>query len=254
LIERSINPAQLLIFLKFIKVVGQAWAGRPPAPWVASLNIPSPSTEHLSEQPLSRSQLINLWRDKSVSTEVCFLSTMAWGGMRVNNGRLIWSAKDVWLPICERLRAGELQNREEAYETFRSLRLSNELPGMGPAYFTKILFFARPTQNAYILDQWTARSIHVLTLNRTWPKVLVDSISLKRMTAQGGSARHIRATVSDHVTSSDYERYCRLVEKIALTAGMAPFEVEEHMFGEGGRHPTAWRSYVMENWYALNSN
>jgi len=248
-----LNPNQVEKFLQIAKKPDQAWAGRPPASWVTSLKINFTDNHDISGQPLSRSRLINLWRDSSIPTEHCFLSTMAWGGMKVGHGRSIWKAKDAWMPICERLRSGGFQRRKDAFEVFRSLRLEKKLPGMGPAYFTKLLFFGRPVQDAYILDQWTARSIHLLTQSRAWPDVQIDAYSLKRMTGRNGSTKTIRATVTDRVTSTDYEHFCKLIEELGLTADVNPCEIEEIMFGQGGRNPTAWRSYVMENWYSLAS-
>jgi len=246
-------PEQVEKFIRIAKRPDQAWIGRPPAIWVESLRIEVTGAASLSATPLSRGQLIGLWRDGSMPSEHCFLSTMAWGGMRARNGRSIWKAKDQWMPICEKLRSGDFQSRQDAYEAFRRLRLEKKLPGMGPAYFTKLLFFARPVQDAYILDQWTARSIHLLTQSRAWPDVQIDAYSLKRMTGRNGSTKTIRATVTDRVTSTDYEHFCKLVEQLGQTADVNPCEIEEIMFGQGGRNPTAWRSYVMENWYSLAS-
>ena len=246
-------PEQVANFIRIAKRPDQAWIGRAPATWVESLRIKFTGIANMSATPLSRAELIGLWRNGSISSEYCFLSTMAWGGMRVSNGRSIWNHKDQWMPICEKLRSGGFKNRKDAYEAFRRLRLEKKLLGMGPAYFTKLLFFARPVQDAYILDQWTARSIHLLTQNRVWPDVQVDAYTLKRMSGPNGSPKALRASVTDRVTSSDYEQFCNLVEEIGLTAGVNPCEIEESMFGQGGRNPSAWRSYVMDHWYLLQS-
>lgn len=245
-----LDPVQVKKFCQLWQPPSDTWVGRSPAHWVESLKI-IPFSSDLSMRTLSRPQLINIWRDGSIPTEHCFLSTLAWGGMKVNNGRSIWNAKDAWLPVCEQLRSGEFVTRKDAFEAFRSLRLEKRLPGMGTAYFTKLLFFARTVQDAYILDQWTARSIHILTQNRSWPHVQIDGDTLKKMNTPGGSAKLIRATVTDRVTSADYECYCKLVESIAVQARKRPTEIEEVMFGQGGRNPSAWRSHVMESWYAV---
>lgn len=247
----ALNPDQVEHFRQIAKLPIRPWEGNAPADWVSSLEVDFHDADKLMKKSPSRSELFSLWRDSNIPTENCFLSTMAWGGMRAGHGRSIWKAKDAWLPVCEKLRSGQFDNREEAFEAFRVLRQKNKLPGMGPAYFTKVLFFARPVQDAYILDQWTARSIHVLTQNRAWPAVQIDWSTLKRMKNANGGAKNIRVTVTDRVTSADYEHYCKLVEELAVRSDMTACQVEEIMFGQGGKEPTRWRSHIMESWYAL---
>jgi hypothetical protein len=161
----SLDATQVAHFREIAQLPSLAWAGKAPARWVSSLKISFEDPNNLIDRSISRSELINLWRDPNISTETCFLSTMAWGGMKAGHGRSIWATRKDWLPVCEQLRAGIIPNRVEAFEAFRLLRHGGKLPGMGPAYFTKVLFFARPIQDAYILDQWTARSMLTLVEN-----------------------------------------------------------------------------------------
>ena len=91
-------PEQVANFIRIAKRPDQAWIGRAPATWVKSLRIEVTGIANMSATPLSRGELISLWRNGSMPSEHCFLSTMAWGGMRVSNGRSIWKAKDHWMP------------------------------------------------------------------------------------------------------------------------------------------------------------
>lgn len=250
----SLDATQVAHFREIAQLPSLAWAGKAPARWVSSLKISFEDPNNLIDRSISRSELINLWRDPNISTETCFLSTMAWGGMKAGHGRSIWATRKDWLPVCEQLRAGIIPNRVEAFEAFRLLRHGGKLPGMGPAYFTKVLFFARPIQDAYILDQWTARSIHILTQNRLWPSVQIDATSLKRVKDRTGSAKEIRVSVTDRVTSADYGHYCQLVEEVGQVLGKTPCYIEEVMFGQGGRTPTVWRSFVKQNWFSIPVN
>ena len=93
---------------------------------------------------------------------------MAWGGMKYDHGLAAWACRDRWLGIVKDLRAGTL-SRQEAYARFRQFRAGNSGSGMGPAYYTKLIFFARPRADndscgtvGYIMDQWTSLSINLL--------------------------------------------------------------------------------------------
>lgn len=59
------------------------------------------------------------------------------------------------------LRTGGL-SRCEAYRLFLG---TGAIPGIGPAFFTKLIYFFSPTPDFYILDQWTAKSVNLLTGN-----------------------------------------------------------------------------------------
>lgn len=246
-------PEQVEAFSRLAAQHSECWIGASPRAWAASFTTDPQLLAFLSAESLSRTQLFELWRNQAVPTEACFLSTMAWGGMRRNHGAAIWQTRNEWLPVCQDIRQGRY-SRRQGFELFYILREQGHLPGMGPAYFTKLLFFGMPTRDGYILDQWTARSVHLLTRNRAWPRVQIDRSSLAKATQQNGRCRDIRAVVTDGNTGQDYERYCQLVEQIARQLSWDPIEVEKCMFGIGGRTPSRWREYVMENWYDVPEN
>ena len=52
--------------------------------------------------------------------------------------------------------------RVGAYKQFHRLVNEKKLTHMGPAYFTKLIYFLGSKQNGYIMDQWTARSMNLL--------------------------------------------------------------------------------------------
>lgn len=169
--------------------------------------------------------------------------------MKLDNARRIWEKRSEVMPICENIRNNKY-TRLEAFEVFRSMRTNNKLPGMGPAYYTKIIFFASQLADAYILDQWTARSIHMLTKQRSWPSVQIDHTS-KKKAEKTLRYQELRVTVTDRVTSEDYEQYCKLVEELARILKLPSHAVEERMFGKGGKSPSLWREHLMNNWHSL---
>jgi hypothetical protein len=95
---------------------------------------------------------------------------------------------------------------------------------MGPAYFTKILYFFNL---GYIMDQWTAKSYNLLINN--------DEIEI------------LQNTVTNNNSGQKYERYCLLVEYLANELKMSPSAIEEAMFSNGGRNRGIWRQHVIDN-------
>ncbi|HFI2159452.1 TPA: hypothetical protein ACIDX1_000064 [Pseudomonas aeruginosa] len=239
-------PSEIIRFQNLSASSTPVWTGLAPYPWAESVHTGLGSHCGLPTTPLTRTSLRALWANPSVSVEACFLSTMAWGGMRRGNGRQAWAARADWIPICQAVRAGN-HSRATGYAAFSALRASGRLPGMGPAYFTKILFFADPRADAYILDQWTTRSIHLLTAQGQYPSLRKDYATAKRA-ALLASPTILRLTVDDSVSVSDYLDYCSRIEDIGRILNMHPHAVEERLFSSGGKKPHPWRAYVMWAW------
>jgi hypothetical protein len=164
--------------------------------------------------------------------------------MKVGSGRDFWAKMKHWLPLCDEIRSGK-HTRRSAYAAFAALRVAGHLPSMGPAYFTKIIFFADPKADGYILDQWTARSVHTLTSQSKWPAVIIDYGTKAKAASD---PRHLRVRVIDRVTDTDYEDFCLLVEDVGRQIGSTPHATEEMLFSAGGRNPHPWRRHVMTSW------
>lgn len=226
------------------------WSGSSPRKWANSITNDLGDALGLPDEYLSRDRLFALWSSPR-SIEAAFLATMAWGGMKRGHGRLIWKHRTVWAPICEKMASGDLKPTD-AYAAFLLKRMEDQLPGMGPAYFTKLIFFAtcahrKTVGNAFILDQWTARSVHCLTNQFEWPRVSVDYATKNRF-KQSKNPSAVRVTVSDRVSASDYQKYCHFVDELARTLAVEPpYLLEEKMFGAGGRSPSGWRLFLMQN-------
>lgn len=129
-----------------------------------------------------------------------------------------------WLPIVEGLRRGGI-SRIGAYERFHIARV----PGLAPAYFTKLIHFLRPERDGYILDQWTAKSVSLLFGH-----------GIISITKEGWVDRTNDATV--------YARYCEAVERLAERRGITSEAAEEMMFSRGGKAKQPWRQYVVQKW------
>lgn len=220
----DIEPAHLLAF----KDAGKAekWRGRNVRRWAMDVGVSQTICALLPDERQTRDQVRVACREKSNNIATCAIVILAWGGMRRDHGRSAWALRDSWLPIVELLRLGK-QSRAEAYDSLAQIA-GDLMPGIGPAYFTKLLHFLRPVPDALIMDQWTTKSVQLLTsrgrplLEKNW--------------------------VSHRNTASDYEWYCCAVEELAVAVHDSPGNVEERLFSIGGRRPGVWRKYVKHHW------
>ncbi|MPR11501.1 hypothetical protein FS320_26650 [Microvirga tunisiensis] len=115
--------------------------------------------------------------------------------------------------------------RSEAYGLFESTPIA----GLGPAYFTKLIFFLLQSNDGYILDQWTGKSVSIL---------------FEPCFIAFDHSGYVARRNSAHV----YERYCRNVEALAERLDLAASRTEELLFSRGGRPKHPWRHYVVQNW------
>ncbi len=166
----ELNQQELENFNKLNQAELPIWVGRNPRQWANQVELGLGDANQLPMHAFGRKEVEAYWADRRNSTLSCLLTTMAWGGMTYGNARGAFlrghepaGLSNEAMAVIERIRNGEL-NRQSAYAEFKQLRERQLLPNIGPAYFTKIIFFAHPAHNGYILDQWTARSMHILTM------------------------------------------------------------------------------------------
>ena len=217
-----------------------------PKDWAKSVN----SSKNLEAAKIADAVVCQLPQDKLtraslrefISTthnaEARYLAIMAWGGMKPFHGADSLKSRTLWIPIVEAL-SKSTQSRAKDFETLIQHRPGNAsselLSGIGVAYFTKLMFFLRPRADAYILDQWTAKSVNLLfsVANQKAPIVKLYG-----------------DTVNDRNTSRDYEVFCKCVEKLATKLKTSPADTEERIFSNGGGKGKdgAWRAYVKSKW------
>ena len=214
-------------------------AGGVPASWFAHVS-PNSNCDGLPTQRCKRSDLFK-FGETQPRIELVAAAILAWGGMHRQHGQKLFE-RDGWLEIAQSVRRGEL-SRGEAYDAFASLRAKGDLPGMGPAYFTKLIFFLMPRSMAagYIMDQWTACSINILLDDPT--AIRTDA----SYSWTGASKLGSQYVVSDHNSAEQYERFCRTVEALARKLKLAPDATELLLLSEGGRKPLPWREYVKKH-------
>jgi hypothetical protein len=223
--------------LERTKVMESSWQGRVPLNWFNSVQESAKFGDTrqlaLADEKVSRVALFEMARSMNISTLTCCISIFAWGGMKIRHGVSLFVGDLSWLKLADEVRQGRL-DRQASYQRFSQLRSEGGLSGMGPAYYTKLIFFLLPKcPHGYIMDQWTSASINLLFEQRI----------VKTKLAKG--RRGLEETVADDNESADYEKFCNAVEEIADRLGVTPDHAEELMFSNGGRQKGHWRQYVI---------
>ena len=222
-------------FNSFVRLIPlhrpQTAVGRKIRPWVKR-TLELEDEQLLSELPegaVDRVELRSICRDKSISTEASVLAVMAWGAMRADHLRFLWDDRKKWIRGVERLRSSPDMTREESFTLMSRLRSEGSLMGARAPYFTKLIFFLRAEMDGYIMDQWTAKSVNLISEDRIVP-----------LSSYG--------YVDDNADAAHYQAFCQFIERIAGLTGKSAEKVEELMMSHGGRTKGAWRQYVIDNW------
>jgi len=173
---------------------------------------------------------------------------LAWGGMHGKNKSSLKSQGDKrWLEVADEIKAGKF-DRATAYEEFSKLHDDGTLKGMGPAYFTKLIYFLMPDNSnaprGYIMDQWVGCAINILNQKNV---VLMDSSSSNRWSKTGQLKPSDNYQVCNVNTSENYENFCCQIEKLADEISNEPDFTELLLMSKGGQNPLEWRAYVKKN-------
>lgn len=235
--EFQFNEQHLERFLA-LPYTAQGAFGEPPAQWAKDMGLSVRGYKSLPSEQLSRSTLKQICRDEPVLH--AYLCVMAWGlqGRGPNagkNARMVWEGgKDDIKKILERLEKYDFQ-RADAYELFKN-KNSNKIPGLGAAYFTKLLYFFG-VKGAYIMDQWTTKSVSLL---------------VKDTVVKHGKNGHPYVSNS----GKNYDKFCSVIDELAKKSGkvISGEKVEQKLFCIGSirRGPRGpWRQYVKDEWEKL---
>lgn len=203
-----------------------------PAEWVNRHGLEDvPDVAVLPQHRLDRHQVRAICQDPDTDVLHGYVCAMAWGSQGARGGsprvNAAWAERESIVPSLEALRAGNL-TRAQAYNLFTG---NGDIPGLGPSYFTKLLYFFTPTPDFYIMDQWTGKSINLLT-----------GTQVVRM------ARSNEATPQPCNKAGNYQAYCEEVNAMAALLGVNGEQAEEMLMSKGRPHSWPWRDYVRVNW------
>lgn len=180
-----------------------------------------------------------------VNTVTVCAAILAWGGMHDKHRKLLFELENKeWLEVASELRKGNLE-RTKAYDRFKKLRRHDKLRGMGPAFFTKLIYFLMPQKSArfepgYIMDQWAGSSINLLSSEEI---VLMD-VQKPRGSNNGGSESKPKFTVSHENDGQNYEKFCEEVNWLVDHLGKCPNQIDRALVSDHGK---SWREYVRKH-------
>ena len=216
---------------------------------------------------VNRDDVRSFVRDSGANSLGKVLFVLGWGGMRITHAATALSSyNDHWKGIVDDMISGNL-DRYDAYKEFHVLKNSKNsnqkgtkiLEGMGPAYFTKLIFFLEKYSNGYIMDQWTSRSMNLLRQD-SHPKIHLKPVYKKSDSEQNRWKNYYVDSVKNDV--SVYKEFCEDLECLAnRLAPHLPKDVtdnenrraeatEQLIFSSGRvvRVPIAdWRRYVLDH-------
>ena len=221
-----------------IPYVAAGPVGPAPALWVTTNGIgagvpdaPTPLPVH----PLTRTQVRAICLNPANPVMFGYVCAMAWGGQHRYVAAAFANAPTI-IPKLNALRAGQL-TRAQAYNLFLPADLGGggNVHGLGPAFFTKLLYFFSPQPSFYIMDQWTAKSVNALT-NRWAVRMAGDY-------------------VANNNGCGNYAAFCWEVDEMAALLGQLGHVTEERLFSKGARPPPIWpwRGYLKANWSAATA-
>ncbi|MCF1369271.1 hypothetical protein LH704_21075 [Burkholderia cenocepacia] len=230
------------------------WSGIDAATWASYVRDPSlaaaiAAADHPElYQRLARPEVQNFCLRQDVPFELRAAAALGWGragGKGYAHAPALWGARHAWLPLLERL---PHLSREEAFREFRTLRRQGQLPGLGPAYFTKLIFFFG-CGTGYILDKWLAASVQVLNAAH-WT---FEPDGLPVFTWRSSNfpkLNHQRTMVVDQVTAEEYERFCEILEDLAPLLRLADGDaVEQLLFSS-----STWRAFVRQHCLTITTS
>jgi hypothetical protein len=202
--------------------------------------IPQIHTGSLAARPenfaarLNRLEVRSICLDPAVTPEAKYACMMAWGGQSQPHFSVSVTQPGL-VPLINYL-LGSVNTRmgDFAYAQAQCARIS----GLKISFYTKLLFFLRPTQDSYILDQWTAKSIN-----------LIQHPHIVRLTKPNfkykGACRAMHNT-----TPQEYEAFCQALN--GMHALLWPLhaangeDVEMAMF-DRNRPDGFWRKFTRLN-------
>lgn len=226
------------------------WVGRSARDWFFTTTGYAEKSKVYSDLSLNRTSLRDyILSEKNNNTASANLydivvNILAWGEMSYVNGRKALPCWENWKPICQGLLSGELNNID-AYDAFFDAHHSGEMSGIGPAYYTKLIFFLGNGEGL-IMDQWTSKSIN-----------LIHEENIIKLT---------NGYVSKFADSEMYKKYVQSVAELSERLGFSGSKIdknnktEELIFSiSANRRPrfltrdehrivSAWRGYVEREW------
>lgn len=208
----------------------QGVLGSPPYEWVKKIGLKDVPLDNLLPQKcLDRSMVRATCRDLTKPVLFGYICAIGWGvqdkGPRGNRGVTeAWEGRETIKEHLEKIRKSSL-SRSEAYNLFKE---GKNVKGLGPSYFTKLLFFFSSVENFWIMDQWTAKSVNLLTGER-----------IVRLSGGAPSSKN---------KGGNYQAFCEEIDNLASQMNCSGNKIEQRLMSRG-KPPGKWRQYVVKHDY-----
>ena len=180
----------------------------------------------------TRESVGNVCREPSTDVLAAYAVAMSWGGQRYSHFRssIEGESKEELVKLLKHLRESKL-TRAQDFDMAKDA--ARQINGLGISFFTKLLYFFRPNNDAYILDQWTAKSVQLLF---DAPPVSLSLFGLPAANTKG----------------ENYESYCAALEKLGsdLWSTWSGEQVECAIFD---KPRGAWRTHVIHQFSGSSS-
>ena len=190
--------------------------------------IPTQFTGYALGSSLSRADVWAICTNPAIDPLAAYAVAMAWGGQN----RVNFRTSVVAATLTGLLRTLRTSRNSRGHDFGIASAAAAGITGLGIAFYTKLLYFFRPNPDAYILDQWTAKSAAIL--------FTPQPIRLENKPTDG------YYPPANDTTPEEYEAFCKAIDKLAigLWRGIGQGEdAEAAMFDEGyGRG--FWRNFV----------
>ena len=215
----SIRVSPHFVVLHSIPIKKQGAVGKSPLSFAKTIGYKS---SKLPPKKMTRDDIVAFCKSTTNLLDK-FVVIMAWGGSRIDHMQMLIKAH---VEVAEFMTAiQKSKSRIEAFSIYQDFRTKGKLRGLGISFATKVIYFlmhAKP--HGYILDQWTAKSMTLLSPAKCIP---ISSAGLPLPT----------------ITPLDYEDFCKFIESLAKSLGCTPDEAETHIFSEG-RGKGVWREHL----------
>ncbi|WP_164126404.1 8-oxoguanine DNA glycosylase OGG fold protein [Sphingobacterium luzhongxinii] len=214
-------------FFRDINDENKVFKGQNSALWISHVMGEGYKCPPELNKQLYRDEVWLYCKDSKSTNLDALLAILSWGGMKREHAKRLLKSPDPVMDIVMKLRKQYFKSRSEAFDYIQDKRNTGLLPGMGIGYFTKLICFLQPELNGYIMDQWLAKSVNLLS-----GKMMVHIANSK--------------WVSDQNDAVVYEEFCLFIDELALNLETTGFKTEERLFSVGGRKKGKWRSYLIK--------
>jgi hypothetical protein len=205
---------------------GEAWVGITPEIFASRLDPCPEKVEDFWKKSLRRSDLKTICQNREIQVLSAYVAVMAWGGQGRGHPQTTWNQRFAIEKKLNKIKS-QSPDREEAFSMFIG---EGRIRGLGPSYFTKLLYFFNKNP-MYIMDLWTSLSVNLLTGTQVVPV----------------SSHYIHS----RVTPAQYSQFCEVVDEIARRTGYPPDQIEMRMFDGANPNSESWRNFV-KSYYKIN--